>query len=69
VPRSRNRFRTCDEEFDIAQFLDQFSQEWHRQLGPGYIDRPDRARTHKLHPKLSQQIGTPRHDANALANV
>ena len=55
------------EEFDVAQFFDEFSHKWHGCLGLGHIDRLDHAGTRKLRPKLSQQIRAPRYDADAIA--
>ena len=56
-----------DEEFHIMQFFDELSQKWHGQLGLGDIDRLDHAGTRQLRPKLSQQIGAPRNDTDAIA--
>ena len=58
---------TDDEEFDIAQVFDEFSQEWHGQFGLGHIDRLDHARTRKLLAKPRQQLGAPRNDTDAVA--
>jgi len=55
-----------NEEFDIAQLLDQFSQSRHGLLRLGYIDRLDHARTRKLRAKSSQEVGAPRNDADAI---
>ena len=58
---------TDDEEFDIAQFFDELSHKGHGQLGPGHIDRLDHAGARELRLKLSQQIGAPCNDADAIA--
>jgi hypothetical protein len=57
---------TDDEKFNIAQFVDQLSHEWHGQLGLSHIDRLDHARPRKLRPKLYEQIGAPRNDADTI---
>ena len=58
---------TDDEEFYIAQFFDELLQKWHGQLGLGHVDGLDYAGTRQLRPKLGQQIGAPRNDADAIA--
>jgi hypothetical protein len=58
---------TDDEEFNITRLFDQLSHERHRKLGLSHIDRLDQARPGKLGPKLCEQIGAPRHDADAVA--
>jgi hypothetical protein len=59
--------RCFPEEFDIVLFVDEFSQEWHGQLGLGHIHRPDHAGTRKLLPEANQQVGASRDDTDAIA--
>jgi hypothetical protein len=61
------RSGTDDKELYIVQFFDKLSHEWHGQFGLGHIDGLDQSGTRKLRPKLSQQLGAPCNDSDAIA--
>jgi hypothetical protein len=58
---------TDDEEFDIAEFVDELSQEGHCQLGPRYVDRLDHTKPLQLRAKRRQQVSAPRNCTDAIS--